>query len=118
MDERQVKNTAAAWTTSLWFTNGSSRYDTLQKPIAKTVSKRLGIELAALRHTRLPDRGAIDDKPDIPTGIIRWTENIAIVSDRLMKAMQEAYRRTVLDTNVWNYAQTPEARAMKQRKQK
>eukprot|EP00972_Heterocapsa_arctica_P042737 6302301-Heterocapsa_arctica.AAC.1 len=33
MDERQVKTAAAARTTSLWFTDGSSRYDTLQRPI-------------------------------------------------------------------------------------
>eukprot|EP00972_Heterocapsa_arctica_P076794 11326054-Heterocapsa_arctica.AAC.1 len=93
MDECQVKTTAAAWTSSLWFTDGSSRYDTLKKPIAKTVSKRLDIELAALRQSRLPDRSALDDKTDVPTDIIRWIGNIVTVSDRLMKVMQGAYRR-------------------------
>eukprot|EP00972_Heterocapsa_arctica_P110784 16313070-Heterocapsa_arctica.AAC.1 len=45
-------------------------------------------------------------------------DTTVMAGDCLTKAMQEAYLRVVLDTNIWNYAQTPEAKAVKQRKQK
>ena len=40
-----------------------------------------------------------------------------MVADCLTKAMKETYLLSVLDSNVWNYRQTEEARATKSRKQ-
>ena len=52
LDRKQWETTAAKFMKSVfWFTDCRSANDTLQKPIAKTVVKRLGMELASLRHS-------------------------------------------------------------------
>ena len=124
VEEARWETTAAAWTTSVWFTDCRSCYDTLQKPIAKTVNKRLGIELAGLRQHLWrdtgfpkPDRRALEEKPNRPTDVIRWIDTAVMVADALTKLMQTVYLQTVLDSNVWCFAQTPEAKAIKARKQ-
>ena len=124
VDEHHWETTSAAWTTSLWFTDCRSCYDTLQKPIAKTVNKRLGIELAALRQSlwrvpgsSSPERRTLEEKPESPTDVIRWIDTLVMCADCLTKAMSETYLQTVLDSNKWNFAQIPEAKEVKLRKQ-
>ena len=58
------ETTAAKFMKSVWSTDGSSAYDTLQKPVAKTVDIRLGLELAYLRQLlwRKPGEGCVDVK--------------------------------------------------------
>ena len=50
LDPKSWETQSAAFIKHVWFTDCRSVYDTLQKPVAKTVDKRLGIELAALRQ--------------------------------------------------------------------
>jgi hypothetical protein len=124
LDQARWESSAAAWTPAVWFTDCRSCFDTLQKPIAKTVDKRLGIELAALRQSLwrqigfdAPERRSLEDKPEQPTDHIRWIDTEVMVADCLTKAMREDFLRKVLDTNVWNFAQPDSAKATKQKKQ-
>ena len=124
LDHSDWERSASAWTTSVWFTDCRSCYDTLQKPVAKTVDKRLGIELAALRQNlwresgnAAPERRALEDKPTTPTDIIRWIDTEVMVADCLTKAMREDSLRKVLDENIWDFAQSRHAKVVKSRKQ-
>ena len=124
LDHDDWERTAAAWTHSVWFTDCRSAYDTLQKPIAKSVDKRLGIELAALRQllwrrpgSASPDRRELEERPREPTDLIRWIDTVVMVADCLTKAMKENYLRQVLDTNVWDLKQPQSAKDIKSRKQ-
>ncbi len=49
LDRKQWETTAAKFMKSDWLTDCRSAFDTLQKPIANTVDKRLGKELASPR---------------------------------------------------------------------
>ena len=124
LNHLEWERSAAAWSTSVWFTDCRSCYDTLQKPIAKTVDKRLGIELAALRQSLwrqsgdvAPDRRSLEDKPPQPTDFIRWVDTEVMAADCLTKSMKETYLMEVLDTNTWNFEQTLLAKSIKLKKQ-
>ena len=65
LDDRQWETSAASSMKSVWFTDCKSCFDTLQKPIAKTVDKRLGIELASLRQHLWRDSGSHIPDPDV-----------------------------------------------------
>ena len=124
LNRRAWETSSASWMRSIWFTDCRSCYDTLQKPIAKTVDKRLGIELAALRQNlwrqggkEKPEVRMLEDKPDPPTDIIRWIDTTVMLADCLTKSMRDTYLMEVIQSNVWNYAQTEEAKKVKARKQ-
>ncbi len=50
LDRKHWETTAAKFMKSVWFTDCRSAYETLQKPVAKTVDRRLGVEVASLRQ--------------------------------------------------------------------
>ena len=88
------------------------------------VDKRLGIELAALRQNLWRQGGKekpavrmLEDKPNHPTNIIRWIDTTVMLADCLTKAMRDTYLMEVIKTNVWNFAQTEEAKRVEARKQ-
>ena len=123
LDRKNWEDSAAAYMTCVWFTDCKSCYDTLQKPIAKSVDKRLGIELSSLRQylwrdsgSHLPDKRMLELKPPNPSDSIRWIDTLVMVADCLTKAMRDDYLMNVLQTNVWNFVQTEEAKAIKTRK--
>ena len=123
LDRKNWETSAAAFMTCVWFTDCKSCYDTLQKPIAKSVDKRLGIELSSLRQylwrdsgSHLPDKRMLELKPPKPSDTIRWIDTLVMVADCLTKAMRDDYLTSVLETNVWNFVQTEEAKAIKTRK--
>jgi hypothetical protein len=115
---------AAAWTTSVWFTDCKSCYDTLQRPIAKSVDKRLGMELASLRQHLwrgsgfdVLDARALEEKPAEPTDVIRWIDTSVMVADCLTKMMRDDLLDQVLADNHWDFSQSAEAKETKARKQ-
>ena len=59
----------------------------------------------------------LETRPTNSIDIIRWTDTSVLVADCLTKAMREDFLMKVLDTNLWNNAQTAEARAVEARKQ-
>ena len=124
LDPSNWETSASQWMRNVWFTDCRSCYDTLQKPINKTVDERLGIELAALRQNlwrapghSSPDSRMLEEKPQHPTDIVRWIDTAVMVADSLTKQMRSTFLLDVLTTNVWDFAQTDEARATKARKQ-
>ncbi len=95
LDRKQWETTAAKLMKSVWLTDCRSAYDTLQKPVAKTVDKRLGMELASLRQLlwRKPGEGCVDvklleERCADPTDIIRWIDTTVMVADCLTKLMK------------------------------
>ena len=67
----------------------------MQKPIAKTVDKRLGMELASLGQFlwRKPGEGSayvklLEERCADPTDIIRWIDTTVMVADCLAKLMK------------------------------
>ena len=124
LDYDKWETSAAAFMKSVWFTDCKSCYDTLQKPIAKTIDKRLGIELAALRQslwrnagTQKPEFRTLEEKPKEPTDTIRWIDTTVMVGDCLTKQMKDTYLNDVITNNWWDFTQTEEAKAIKARKQ-
>ena len=94
--------------------------------MAKTVSKRLGIELASLRQhlwrtagQPLPDRRFLAEKPANAqrSDCISWVDTEVMVEDALTKQMNDHYLLSVLDSNIWDRTQTEEAKAVEARKQ-
>ena len=55
-------------------------------------------------------------KPPNPSDSISWIDTLVMVADCLTKAMRDDYLMNVLQTNVWNFVQTAEAKASKTRK--
>jgi hypothetical protein len=115
---------SAAWMPLVWFTDCRSCYDTLQKPVSKSVDKRLGMELASLRQhlwrqrgSEMPDPRSLEDRPLEPTDIVRWVDTSVMVADCLTKAMREEFLLRVLESNLWDFAQPESAREVKLRKQ-
>jgi len=123
LDHQNWETSASAFMQCVWFTDCKSCYDTLQKPVAKSVDKRLGIELASLRQylwrdsgSHLPDKRMLEKRPLSPSDIIRWIDTLVMVADCLTKAMRDDYLTNVLDSNIWDFMQTEEAKAIKSRK--
>ena len=52
-----------------------------------------------------------------PTDIIRWIDTTVMVADCLTKLMKGDLLQIVVDTNIWNFEQTEEARSVKLKKQ-
>ena len=129
LDHGNWECSAASWCVSQWLTDCKSCADSLHKPVAKPVAqgtgKRLGIELASLRqflwrrrdHDK-PDRRLLEEllPEDERTDRCRWIDTTVMACDCLTKSMSEAYLQDILDTNIWNVAQTAEAKAVKLRK--
>ena len=125
LDRDNWESSAASWCKSLWLTDCKSCHDSLQKPVAKGIDKRLGIELASLRQylwrrrfQPLPDRRLLDTLPVYSerTDLCRWIDTTVMSCDCLTKDMPEDYLMEILETNIWNIAQTEEAKAIKARK--
>ena len=123
LDWKDWETSAAAYMKCIWFTDCKSCYDTLQKPIAKTVDKRLGIELASLRQylwrdsgSHLPDKRMLEGKPADPSNHIRWIDTMCTVADCLTKPMREDYLPRVIHSTKWNVMQPEEAKAIKTKK--
>lgn len=123
LDHANWETSAASWTTSQWSTDCRSCHDTLQKPVTRGIDKRLGIELASLRQflwrqrgEDKPDKRLLEDRPHVPTDVCRWVDTTVMVCDCLTKLMKEDFLIKVIFTNVWNSAQTEEAKATKTRK--
>lgn len=112
---------------SLWLSNCASCTSTLAKPVARTVDRRLGIELAALRQhlwrhrgSALPSRHLLDEQPESlrqRTDILRWIDTTVMCADCLTKQMNLDDLQRVLNSNMWNFAQSREVNEMKARKQ-
>ena len=64
----------------------------------------------------MPDKRMLELKPPKPSDTIRWIDTLVMVADCLTKAMRDDYLTSVLETNVWNFVQTEEAKAIKTRK--
>ena len=69
----------------------------MQKPIAKTVNKRLGIELRSLRQNLWRERGKavinprmLEDRPEPLSDLCRWIDTKVMVADCL-KQMKDDY---------------------------
>ena len=99
--------------------------DTLHKVVVKGVDKRLGMELACLRQylwrrsgEPTPDRRMLEEQPPLAerTDYCRWVGTTVMACDCLAKRMREDFLQNIIDTNVWNYTQTSEAKAIKARK--
>ena len=124
LNRREWEDSAASVIPSVWFTDCRSAHQALQRPVQKGVDKRLGIELAALRQSlwRYPGRTALearlqDGPPAEPTDRCRWIDTLVMLADPLTKVMNDAFLQSVLDSNHWDFTQTMEAKAIKQRKQ-
>ena len=68
LDHKNWESSAASWCKSQWLTDCRSCSDSLHKPVAKGIDKRLGIELASLRQflwrrrfNDLPDRRLLEE---------------------------------------------------------
>ena len=125
LDHKDWESSAASWCKSQWLTDCKSCADSLHKPVARGIDKRLGIELASLRQFLwrrrlhdLPDRRLLEELPpdDEHTDKCRWIDTTVMSCDCLTKAMPEDYLVNILDTNTWNVAQTTGAKATKLRK--
>ena len=108
----------------MWHTDCNSLYDTLQKPVAKTVNKRRGIVLAGLRQflwrkvgNAKPDRNMLQEEQNDPTDLMRLIDTVVMVADPLTKSMKEDFMLQVLNSNMWNYGQPEHAKFDKARKQ-
>ena len=116
---------ASEFMKSVWFTDCRSLYDSLQKPVAKSVEKRLGIDLAGLRQFLWrvsgedpPPARTLEEKPALErrTDYIRWVDTMVMCADVFTKRMREEYLMQVIGSNVWNFAQPEEGKAIKHKK--
>ena len=124
LDHCSWETSAAGFIRCKWFTDCKSGYDTLQKPIAKSVDKRLGMELASLRQHLWRDSGShmphprmLEEQPKNPSDVLVWIDTSVMVCDCLTKNMRDEYMMKVLDGNHWNFEQTAEAKEVKAKKQ-
>ena len=117
---------AAQFMVSVWFTDCKSLHDTLQRPIAKTVEKRLGIDLAGLRQylwrrvgEEAPEPRTLEAMPPQGqrTDYLRWIDTVVMCCDVLTKRMKEDALVQVIVDNEWNIEQPAEALAIKRKKQ-
>ena len=125
LDHSDWETSASQWCTSQWLTDCRSCEQSLHKPVAKGIDKRLGIELASLRQflwrksgSAKPDRRLLEEMPDPSerTDLCRWIDTTVMACDCLTKEMDEAYLLRIIETNHWDVAQTDEAKAIKARK--
>ena len=58
----------------------------------------------------------LEKLPLSPSDIIRWIDTLVMVADCLTKAMRDDYLTNVLDSNIRDFMQTEEAKAIKSRK--
>ena len=124
LDPSEWETQAAAWMTSLWLTDCRSCYDTLQKPVAKTVNKRLGIELAALRQhlwrasgAQKPAHRTLEERPPKATDSVRWVDTAIMLADPLTKLMSCILLMSVIASNLYDWTQPEHAKAIKIQKQ-
>ena len=125
LDHSNWETSASQWCVSQWSTDCRSCADTLAKPVNKGVDKRLGIELASLRQflwrrrgEASPDRRLLEEHPPMSerTDICRWVDTTVMAADCLTKLMKEDFLQAIIESNIWNSAQTAEAKAIKLRK--
>jgi hypothetical protein len=125
LDAARWEQSAASWCKSLWITDCKSAESTLHKPIARGIDKRLGIELASLRQflwrrrfNALPDRRLLEELPtdEERTDFCRWIDTTVMACDCLTKEMSEDFLQEIIETNIWNMAQTALAKSIKVRK--
>ncbi len=116
LDRDDWERSVAEYMLRIWFTDCKSAYDTLQKPVTKSIDKRLGIDLASLRQylwrgsgSHIPDRRMLEERPTNPADVIKWIDTKVMIADCLTKAMKEDYLQKVLEENYWSFAQTEEA---------
>ena len=92
----------------------------------KTIDKRLGIEIAALRQSlwRCPNKSEIyrrlqDHAPEerLATDIIRWVDTAAMPADPRTKYMNDSFLQNILDTGTWNFKERDKSKEVKRRKQ-
>ena len=55
----------------------------------------------------------LESKPHDPTDVVKWIHTTIMAVDCLTKLMREDFFLSVLDSNVWNFAQNVEAKANK-----
>jgi hypothetical protein len=125
LDHANWESSAASFCKSQWLTDCRSCEQSLHKPVARGIDKRLGIELASLRQFLwrrrfhdLPDRRLLEQLPEDSerTDKCRWIDTTVMSCDCLTKSMPEDFLVKILDSNIWNTAQTAEAKAVKLRK--
>lgn len=95
----------------------------MQKPVAETVDKRLGIELASLRLHLWRGKGevfldtrSLEGKPREPTDLVRWIDTTVMVVDCLTKAIRDDLLVNDVSNNQWESEQSDEAKRVKQRR--
>ena len=100
---------------------GRSCYDTP----AKTVSGRLGIELASMgehlwreRGGALPDRMLLEEKFEVLGDLCRWFDTSAMVVACLTETVEEDCLLSVLATNEWCHREDGGAKTLKLRTQR
>ena len=111
---------------SVWFTDCKSAHSALMRPIGKTIDKRLGIEIAALRQSlwRYKGRTALEARlqdgapiPSEATDVARWVDTAVMPCDPLTKAMSDEFLQGILDSGIWNFAQPEASKEVKRKKQ-
>ena len=89
------------------------------------IDKRLGIRLASLRQCLwrrrgqpAPDRRLLEEQPTEAerTDVCCWIDTTVTAADCLTEAMKEDFLRAIIESGVWNPAQTAEVKANKVRK--
>ena len=125
LDHNDWETSASQWCISQWSTDCRSCADTLKKPVNKGIDKRLGIELASLRQylwrkrgEPAPDKRLLEELPPMSerTDVCRWIDTTVMAADCLTKLMKEDFLQDIIESNIWNSAQTASAKATKVRK--
>ena len=110
---------------SVWFTDCMSLFQALQRPVAKTVEKRLGMDLAGLRQylwrvggESAPDPRDLEAQPEprSRSDFLRWIDTCVMVADPLTKRMSGDFLMNVIRENGWCIRQPEESKLNKQRK--
>ncbi len=98
LDERAWESSAADYMKMVWFTDCTSAYDTLQRPVGRGIDKRLGIEVAPLRQFlwRAPGRdvshpGLLEEKPAEASDVVKWIDTAVMICVPLTKMMSDTY---------------------------
>ena len=100
---------AASRCKSQWLTDCRSCADSLQKPVARGIDKRLGIEMMSLKQLL---RRAKDGEGDS----VEWIDTSVQLAETLTKDMESTYLLGVLRENVYDTMATREAKNDKVRK--
>ena len=123
LDRSQVEKSATEFCRLVWMSDCRSCTDTLRKPIAKSVNKRLGFDLSSLRQhlwrqrgEKLPDRWLLEERPPDQMDMCKWIDTSVMLADSLTKLMKEEYLLKVLNENWWNYEQPEFAKELKAKK--